>query len=489
MRVSEAITTVPGVSAAALLLCVFAGSCGEVEEVRPVAGALTVELPPEPRPEFERIVLVTIDTLRADHLGCYGYFRETSPFLDRLAERSVRFERAMATSSHTAPSHASMFTGLPPGLHGLFTNGSRLSTEVPTIAGVLGRAGFETAAFASVEFLEGVSTGFDHVRAQTSAAKAISRAAITWVRKKRTSDRFFLWMHFYEPHRWKMTERAPREHLDAVRSATQGDAYAEVARLHGLPDPGPGEPLGTLAWRSGDKGGEEIHPSSRAEVMAFVDSYDAQIAYADAEIERAYEAIEGLGLEGSSLWIVTSDHGEGLGSHDYAGHGWQIYNEQLRVPLILHASDDSLGPLVVEDLVSHVDLLPTVADSLGGELGGGFASWSGISLLPLMRGERAAPDRTVFAQRRPPRVSGATVHFALQTRRHKYIMRSADDQFFDLESDPLELVDRAAEGGAEMEALRTALEAHVRTFAEHGLEAQEGNEAWAEELRKLGYAE
>ena len=251
-------------------------------------------------------MLVTVDTLRADHLGCYGYFRSTSPFLDRLAERSVVFTRAMAASSHTAPSHASIFTGLPPALHGLETNGGRLAPDVHTAAEMFRAAGYETAAFISVEFLAGVADGFEHVRAKTSMAGAIAKAAITWLRRTRRSERFLLWLHFYDPHRWKVPERIPTEHLRALREATTDTdaAYAAVARLHGIPEAAPGEPFEPLEWRSGDRGAEQIRPQSRREVLEYIDVYDAQIALMDAELERVHRALEQLEL-GPTLWIVT----------------------------------------------------------------------------------------------------------------------------------------------------------------------------------------
>ena len=194
----------PGVGGRCLLVsCLALAACSEGGEAAPGpsgAPGTGLDVPEAGAVPYERVVFVTIDTLRADHLASYGYFRRTSPFLDELAERGVLFEAAMSASSHTAPSHASVFTGLPPGLHGLLTNGSQLPAEVTTTAEAFSSLGFDTAAFTSVEFLGGVADGFGHVRAKTSAAKAISNAAISWIRKDRSSDRFFVWLHYYDPH-------------------------------------------------------------------------------------------------------------------------------------------------------------------------------------------------------------------------------------------------------------------------------------------------
>ncbi|HED65275.1 MAG TPA: hypothetical protein ENJ09_06950 [Planctomycetes bacterium] len=495
---------IPRVTTAALLgaVVLLGPSCGADDSAPPAEPALggtelAIELPDPPVFPYERVIFVTIDTLRADHLASYGYPRPTSPFLDQLAEDSLVFTRCMSASSHTAPSHASMFTGLVPGMHGLLTNGERLGEKIPTLAGALRAAGFETAAFTSVSFLEGVATGFGKVRAQTSAARTISSAALTWVKTKRQGDRFLVWMHFYDPHRWKKPEKAPPPYLGAMSERDDDAAfYSKIARLHGLPDPPPGEPFPELAWSSGDRGGERIHPRSRAEVLGFIDSYDAEIAYADAEIRRFAEGLEALDLPGSTLWIVTADHGEGLGSHGYAGHGWQIYNEQLHVPLLFHATDGSIPPGRVDGLVSTVDILPTFVDLLGGRLRGDLYRFGGISLASLLGSEAARedesfppPDRQVFSQRRPMRKSGADGVFALQTPDAKYILRmSGDDEFYRLSTDPREAVNAVADGAGEAAALHAAIEEWLRAFGALGRTAAGGDETWLEELRKLGYA-
>lgn len=484
------------------LAMLLSPSCGGGPEQAPDRGAPpeepAVHLPPDATPAYERVVFVTIDTLRADHLASYGYPRSTSPFLDRIAERGLVFERCMSVSSHTAPSHASMFTGLPPGLHGLLTNGERLDPSLPTVAKTYRNAGFETAAFTSVTFLEGVTEGFDEVRAKVSAARAVSRAAITWLRTKRKSDRFLLWLHFYDPHRWKMVERAPGDLLaEMSRRDADEPFYSVIARLHGLPDPGPGKNLPRLEWHSGDRGGERIQPSSRAEVLRYVDSYDAEIAYADRELKRVSDALDGLELPGETLWVVTADHGEGLGSHDYAGHGWQIYNEQLHVPLLVSSTGESVVPGRYPRLVTTLDLFPTLLAVLGASAEGDPYRFGGRSLLPLLRSEEARSDdrvvprdRRVFAQRRPLRSSGADGVFALQSLERKLILRlSGEDEAYDLVSDPLERSNRVAEDDAETRALRAELAGWLEAFSREGRTAVEGDATWLEELQHLGYAQ
>jgi arylsulfatase A-like enzyme len=139
-------------------------------------------------------VLVTIDTLRADHLGSYGYPRNVSPFLDELASRGARFAQALTTIAHTAPSHASMFTGLPPMRHGVRANGQTLDASTPTLAGALRAAGWDTAAFTSVKFLGGVSNGFQTVSAVRRGADQVTREAIEWLGSRDSSRPFFIWV-------------------------------------------------------------------------------------------------------------------------------------------------------------------------------------------------------------------------------------------------------------------------------------------------------
>ena len=480
----------PGVGGRCLLVsCLALAACSEGGEAAPGSSGAPgtgLDVPEAGAVPYERVVFVTIDTLCADHLASYGYFRRTSPFLDELAERGVLFEAAMSASSHTAPSHASMFTGLPPGLHGLLTNGSQLPAEVTTTAEAFSSLGFDTAAFTSVEFLGGVADGFGHVRAKTSAAKAISNAAISWIRKDRSSDRFFVWLHYYDPHRWKMLDRVPAEHARAIADATElgpREVYREIAERHDL-----ALPFEPAEWRSGDKGSEEVRTETLEQVLAYIDSYDAQIAYADAEIRRVYDALERLGLDGETLWIVTSDHGEGLGSHGYAGHGWQVYQEQLRVPLVVHATNGSLAPRRVQELVSLTDLLPTLVELYGARLTGELAPWTGSSLVPLLGGNAAFERDPVFAQRRPLRKTGGDGVFALQDERFKYVLRmTAEDEFFDLVRDPYEREGLPLDS-EDAALLRARLDRWLAQFAAAGLAPEEGVEAWHDELEKLGYA-
>ena len=363
--------------------------------------------PSEPPGKYTQVVLITIDTLRADHLQSYGYPRLTSPFLDQLAEKGVVFTRANATVSHTAPSHASIFTGLLPLQHGVLRNGDRLSPEFPNMAQVLGHAGYQTAAFTSAVFVNRTATGFrtvDGVRRR--GAKTVDQA-MAWLDRLDPEQPFFLWVHLFDVHEAELTRAGtPSAYYTAIREGTSlgPDAFYDyLAELHGLPNPKADEAFPGVAWEpvQGAGNGRPATLTSRADVIASIDHYDAKIAYVDEQIERLFEAVQNVGSDGSCFWVILADHGEGLGSHGYRGHGEHIYQEQLRVPLIFYATDESLSPGRIESLVSLVDVFPTLAEILT-RPPREWSTMEGVSLWPHLLGQEVADERrTIFAQRRP----------------------------------------------------------------------------------------
>ena len=475
-----------------------------------------VALPLDADPRFERVVLVTIDTLRADHVSSYGYVRPTTPFLDSMAARGVLFERAMASCSQTAPSHATLLTGLHPTAHGVIKNGLELDPEALDLARLFGAAGFETGAFLNVKFLSGIAGAFERVDVQLVKGAPVVDAAIAWLREADRAERFFLWVHLYDPHHWKLADRTPkkvlrelaeadRERTDAQRWSGAPGFIEYLSRLHGLTLPEPEAPF-DLGWRVHVKGQGDLPVETPEDYRAFIEAYDAQTRYADRQLARLYAAVEGLSGAGGTLWVVTSDHGEGLASHGVAGHGSRLYQEQLHVPLVVHASDGSLAPKRVQTLVQHVDVYPTLAAVLGTEIEGLDAELYGASLWPLMdeaAADSAWLDRPAFSQRRPPEVgtdaAGNVTYadedaelYALQSERFKYLLHvPGEDEFFDLQLDPLELENRIGEASKERDALRRLLEARLESYRAQAEGDVTGDvrEEWLEELRDLGYVE
>ena len=443
---------------------------------------LAVEFPEGPQPTYERVVLVTIDTLRADHVSGLGYPRATMPFLDSLAEKGVSFTRAMSTVSHTAPSHSSMLTGLPPLVHGVLHNGYAMDAHAVDLARIFAAAGYETAAIVNTEFLAGVAASFQVVHPTTERGDDVLRLARAWLADERTSGRFFLWVHLFDPHRWK--DLAVEKKADKLwPGKTPKDFERTLLELHGLERAGIDALLGQK-WETVHQ--KTVQLESLAHYLRFVDAYDALIRYSDQMLAGLHETIEALALPGSTLWVVTSDHGEGLASHGTDGHGAHIYQEQLHVPLVFHATGQALTPLEVDTLVTHLDLLPTLVETLGGRVKAPEGLALGRSLWPLLRGEPVDwSARTVFAQRKPT----AETLYSVQSERHKLLdAGSSPDEFYDLAADPREL-DNAFHSAAEERAqLERELAEMLRRFEPFQRDRdQEIPEAWLEELQGLGY--
>jgi len=272
-----------------------------------------------PGSSVDRVVLVTIDTLRADHLGCYGGSWVETPVLDALAERGVRFETAISPAPLTLPSHASLMTGLDPPRHGVRNNSTfQLDGGFPTLAERMRGQGFATAAFIGAVVLDrqyGLARGFDDYDDRMAPRRAAGEfgfaertadqvvdSAITWL--ETAPERFFLWLHLYDPHA----------------------GYEPPARY--------------LA-RS------PSHP------------YAGEIAFADAELGRLVDLIRARWDERRTLFVVTSDHGESLGEHGEMTHSFTIYDATQRVPLILSGAGLSRGK-VEQAPARLVDVAPTI---------------------------------------------------------------------------------------------------------------------------------
>ncbi|MBI1852702.1 MAG: sulfatase [Planctomycetes bacterium] len=295
---------------------------------RATAGAASLLLvgsscaPPKPHATGPSLLLVTLDTVRADRLGCYGRASAATPILDRLAREGARFERAYAVAPLTLPSHASMLTGLYPNRHGLRDNGAApLRREVPTFAAILHDRGYDTAAFvggAPLDHRFGLDRGFDlyddafGARAGSysypeRSADRTTAAALDWLAPRlaaKDAASFALWVHYFDAH-------AP---------------YA---------------PPPPFADRFRDS------------------PYEGEIAFVDAQLGRLIDAIEKAGRLDRTAIVVVADHGEGLGEHGERTHGCLLYDSTLRVPLIVRAPGRVAAASVRADRISGVDLLPT----------------------------------------------------------------------------------------------------------------------------------
>lgn len=420
------------------------------------------------------IVLFTLDTARADHLSAYGYERATSPTLERIAEEGIRFSRAISPMPTTDPSHLSMMTGLYPRTHGVWRNGESLpEPDTPNLASWARELGYRTGAFVSRAHLRPSALGlrgFDHEDGPDApsrpAAETAGRAR-DWV-EEQGEEPFFLWLHFFDPHipyaapppfrgRWQETDAPP-----------------------GLER---GKPWGY------DK------PHAPEVVRALVAAYDAEIAYADFELDRFLGWLERR-LPSPPLLIVVGDHGEFLGELEprilFAfGHGWYLYQGNLHVPFLIRWPGRLPAGRVVPGTAEIVDLAPTLFALLEAP---GFPV-QGNNLLPRIRGggKNGKAQEYAFSQRRSSdkeHLSGKRM-LAVQDDRYKLILShpGGREELYDLASDPGETRDIAAERPGERARLRAELDAWLdRTPASASRSGRVPKEK-VEALQALGYIE
>ena len=318
-------------------------------------------LPPEARPEFApqadlseyNVLIVTIDALRADHLGCYGYTRATSPFIDSLAAQGVLFEEAMSNSSFTCESIAALLTGLLPSLSG--TGAGWWATPSPAstnLAGHFANAGYATGLFTDHPALHDprFDDGFaenDHLEkhwGKSGNGPKLSRRALEFARKH-SDAKTLMYLHYLDPHGpYRPSEEAYLRFADSVFPEPLA-LYSEVRpKLAELVDSGFGP---------GDARFEDL-----------VLRYDAEIFEVDGAIRILLDGLKEIGVLDKTLVILSADHGEEFLDHGYVEHAWRLYRESIHVPLIFWAPG-ILDPARISDRVSLVDILPTVLGIAG----------------------------------------------------------------------------------------------------------------------------
>jgi arylsulfatase A-like enzyme/cytochrome c-type biogenesis protein CcmH/NrfG len=413
--------------------------------------AVALAVPPgcrtaSPKPSAGRpnVLLVTIDTLRADRVGCYGHASASTPVLDALAARGVRFETAVAHVPLTGPSHASILTGLGPLGHGFRENaGFVLPPQVKSGADDFRQAGYRTAAFVSAFPLDrrfGFDRGFeaydDHLPKGNDArrtpyverfADGTTDAALRWLEAPagQSGQPFFLWVHYYDPH---APYEPPGEFADRFRTAP----------------------------------------------------YDGEVAFADQQLGRLLGALEAKGLLTRTLVVAMSDHGEGLGDHGEGTHGLFVYDSTLKVPFIVAGPGVAAGR-VASAVARGIDVLPTLLDLAGLAA---RADIEGRSLRPALEG-REMDDAPAYAESLyAEREFGWAPLFAWRTARHKMI-EAPRPELYDLRNDPGEANDLAARETGRLAEMREKIEA-ARSQTPPSASVDVDPES-AEMLRALGY--
>jgi arylsulfatase A-like enzyme len=308
-----------------------------------------------------RIVVLDIDTLRASHLGCYGYERDTSPEIDAFAEKSVRFKRAFSQAPNTPPSQATILTGLYPSTHGLTGKDERLSGEIATLAETLRNDGFETAAFVDGGFMKesfGLDQGFElYDDSREKGLETIGPKVFDWVRANAGED-FLLLVHTYDVHAPYGSPPEPYRSmfLEGLDAPTAGfEATAEQL-----------EEVRTSTWSEHPK---RLPPNDLAWAKAL---YDGGIRYVDAWIGELFDELRDLGIFDDSLIVLISDHGEEFGEHGSVLHE-KLYATVTQVPFVLRFPGGERAGEINEE-VGLVDLMPTLLE------------WSGVEIPPGVQG-------------------------------------------------------------------------------------------------------
>lgn len=410
------------------------------------------------------VILIVVDTLRADHLGTYGYSRDVSPRLDELAQRATVFETACSQAPHTIPSMLQIMSSR-------YRQGKKLATDTPTLAEILSAGGYGTAAVVENALFEftrdagGLMRGFDtfyrngllspdevfqqHWKTPTPADVVTSQAR-RWVHAHKEATPFFLWLHYFDPH----------------------DPYL----------PPYSEDMETLSWGSdsrltGDIRATDLFPKKavvpppvdEADRRHLVDLYDAEIRYLDQALGELFEVLEREQLFDKSLIIVAADHGESLGEHGQWTHGTSLFDQQIHVPLIVKYPGQRTGRRVSRP-VETLDIVPTVLEVSGVA---SKATFDGQSL--------TVPD-----------TRGAAFVFwkdewVVRTEEWKLLHREGEPHLYRISEDPGESTDLSAE---RPEVVRALLRARTARLAQIDVTegALEGTAANAlEEMRSLGY--
>lgn len=406
------------------------------------------------------VVLITIDTLRADHLGCYGYKDIKTPNIDGLAADGARFERAFSVVPVTLPSHSSMLTGTYPmfsGMHDFSAN--KLSPLQPTLASVLKQAGYQTGAVIAAAVLDsrfGLNQGFDfyydhfdfsrldeaNLDEMERPGNVVADVTLNWLEKdwlekdrlvKNSQKKFFLWMHLYDPH-------------------------------------------------------YPYHPPEPYSKEYASHLYDGEIAFADEQVGRLLRFLKDKGLYQNTVIVLAGDHGESLGEHGEKTHGFFIYNATMHVPLIIRLPGS--GARVISDSVSLVDIMPTILSAVGEEVP---SQVQGRNLLPALRAEkggRSDQERVLYGETYLPRLHFNWSELRASENTKYHFIDAPKPELYDVVKDPGETHNLFAEKKAVAEEMRAKLTGMIRDYSA-GKEMAEKtglDPALMERLKALGYA-
>ncbi len=447
-------------------------------------------------PNNQNIILITVDTARADHLGIYGYDRDTSPNIDRLATQGTMFKYNFAAAPSTTPSHATIMTGLYPQTHGVTASGYKIG-NIDTIASLLSKEGYETAAFASAStvksyitnldrgfdvynerfyLLEGFTlqpivrtvldkTGIIYNQANERRADEVNKAAFLWLEKNK-DKRFFAWIHYFDPHA-PYNPPAPYDSLYTSKNYKGNLNKDDTLDFE----------IETI------KNKVKI---SREDHDYIVDLYDGEIKYTDYHIGLLLKKLDELKLTDKTTIILVADHGEEFGEHDetYYWHGKYVYDTSMRVPFIIKGPEIPAGKVIDRDVVENIDIAPTIFDYLGIKTNTNF---EGTDLMPLVKD----PDTPIKYEAYLLADTEASNASAIRTLENKYIYtphskdNKENEEFYNMISDPVELSNIISSNDTNTILLKEKLFKWIASHAE--IAKQQLDPEIIKTLKALGY--
>jgi len=450
---------------------------------------------------LDHVIIVLIDTLRADRLGVYGYDKDTSPHIDALAKEGVVFTSCDAPAPWTLPSVVSIMTSTFPCEHGVVVDGQQIGSSPAPFAERLKDCGYATASLYANPYagpMSGLNRGFDHV----AYHRAVDGDKVASWLETIPAGPFFAYIHNVEPHD---AFDAPMRLVKLFGDAKPADkrmlrtlllAYRRLTRV----DFAEGRPLGTTD--NTDEQRRAINRVAQSESQMQV-LYDAAVRYADERVGSIIDTLKRRGVWDNTLFIVTSDHGEELYDHGGWQHDQSVYEELVHVPLIMRFPDASIAPRRIDEVISLVDLMPTVLDYLGRHESS--SDCRGRSLMPLIDDPQAASAAamTVTSMRinrkkyyKPYKESRGDVNVVVRDGAWKgiYNVELGSFELYKLDDDPAEQVNLAADEADVVERMRGVAQQWLDECLAAGATNAEGapndmEDTWRDRLRSLGYVE
>ena len=462
--------------------------------------------------KIEHVFLVTIDTLRADHLKTYGYPRETTPFMDFLSIQGATFQNCFSNSATTNPAHASIFTSLYPIQHKVEKNWIELNDSFTTIAEILKEENFKTFAFTSSDIFKvnNLFQGFDYFNEPENPRKKwnkkyrqaeLTRLAISkQFQDKKITGKTFVWIHLFDPHR---PYYPPDNHLNSIKELNDKDKIVSFLKNKHKIDP---ESYKRITFRRRGrsdfyKNNPNYYKNWKSEDILYdqINLYDAEISYVDSQLKEIFDIFERSGMNKNSLWIFTGDHGEGLGNHNWFMHSREIYKEAIGIPLILY-SPGLIKKAIHNHYTEHTDILPSLLDLLG--IHNPVKNSTSSSFADLLTGKKdnfkkdyLFAKRETFKKRKMKKkipLSANYEHgdkYSIISGGFQYIHRTkGENELFDLSSDPYEIINIISKKGKLVNKMKNYLFSILKS-SKSDTKVNKANEKAINKIKALGYIE